>query len=270
MRIVRFVGDDGKPQLANDLTDGRAQLLAGAVFDSSSPLRPTDRIVELPGQLLAPIEPTNIFGIGLNYAGHAGEAGVELPQYPVVFMKPTSTLNHPGGPIRIPACQLDGPETDYECELAVIIGKPARDVSKADALQYVLGYTCGNDVSARRWQHQGGGGQWIRGKGFDTFCPLGPAIVTPDELADPQALSIRTILNGREMQRAHTSDMVFSIATLIEFLSQDVTLLPGTVILTGTPGGIGGTRKPPIWLKNGDQVTIEIESIGSLTNPVIE
>lgn len=270
MRIIRFVDDDGKPQLANDLSDGRAELLSGAICDPASPLSPTGRIVQKPSQLLAPIEPTNIFCIGLNYAEHAREGGVEPPQRPVVFMKPTSTLNHPGQPIRIPACQLDGPETDYECELVVIIGKQARNVPKADALQYVLGYTCGNDVSARHWQLKFGGGQWIRGKGFDTFCPLGPAIVTTDELADPQALSIRTILNGQEMQCGHTSDMIFSVATLIEFLSQDVTLFPGTVIFTGTPHGIGGTRKPPIWLKDGDQVTIEIESIGSLTNPVVE
>jgi 2-keto-4-pentenoate hydratase/2-oxohepta-3-ene-1,7-dioic acid hydratase in catechol pathway len=183
-------------------------------------------------------------------------------------MKPTSALAHPGDPIRLPACQNDE-EVDYECELAVMIGKAARDVSEAEALDYVLGYTCGHDVSARHWQLQFGGGQWIRGKSFDTFCPLGPTLVTTDEIPDPQTLSIKTLLNGQTMQDHTTGDMIFSVGQLIHFLSQDTTLLPGTAILTGTPQGVGFARKPPVWLKPGDEVVIEIEKIGRLVNPVV-
>jgi 2-keto-4-pentenoate hydratase/2-oxohepta-3-ene-1,7-dioic acid hydratase in catechol pathway len=157
---------------------------------------------------------------------------------------------------------------DYECELAIIIGKKATNVSKEDAFDYILGYTCANDVSARDWQRNGGGGQWCRGKTFDTFCPLGPVLVTPDELPNPNALKIKTILNGEAVQDWNTNDMIFDVPTLIAFLSADTTLLPGTVILTGTPQGVGMARKPPLWMKPGDSVTIEIEGIGSLTNPV--
>jgi 2-keto-4-pentenoate hydratase/2-oxohepta-3-ene-1,7-dioic acid hydratase in catechol pathway len=158
---------------------------------------------------------------------------------------------------------------DYECELAVIIGKRAKNVSKADALSYVLGYACANDVSARDWQRDWGGSQWCRGKTFDTFCPLGPCIVTTDEIPDPNALQIKTIVNGETLQDWNTNDMIFDVPTLIEFLSGSTTLLPGTVILTGTPHGVGMARKPPRWLKEGDSVTIEIEKIGQLTNPVV-
>ena len=132
-----------------------------------------------------------------------------------------------------------------------------------------MGYTCANDVSARKWQLNAGGGQWIRGKGFDTFCPLGPVLVTADEIADPQDLGIKTILNGQTMQDHTTGDMIFSVAEIISFLSQDTTLLPGTVILTGTPQGVGFARQPPIWLKSGDEVTIELEGIGQLNNSVV-
>jgi 2-keto-4-pentenoate hydratase/2-oxohepta-3-ene-1,7-dioic acid hydratase in catechol pathway len=157
---------------------------------------------------------------------------------------------------------------DYECELAVVIGKPCKNVSKADALSYVLGYTCANDVSARDWQKDWGGSQWCRGKTFDTFCPLGPCLVTPDEIPNPNALQIKTIVNGEVLQDWNTSDMIFDVPTLIEFLSGSTTLLPGTVILTGTPHGVGMARNPPRWLQAGDSVTISIEGIGELTNPV--
>ncbi|HEX3726638.1 MAG TPA: fumarylacetoacetate hydrolase family protein, partial [Pirellulales bacterium] len=157
---------------------------------------------------------------------------------------------------------------DYECELAVVIGKRAKNVPRARALEYVLGYTCANDVSARDWQKDFGGSQWCRGKTFDTFCPLGPTLVTADELAEPNALAIKTIVNGQVLQDWNTNDMIFDVPALIEFLSGSTTLLPGTVILTGTPHGVGMARKPPVWLKAGDEITIEIEHIGSLTNPV--
>ncbi len=151
-----------------------------------------------------------------------------------------------------------------------MIGRVCKNVSRAEALNYVLGYTCANDVSARDWQKEGGGSQWCRGKSFDTFCPLGPVLTTADEIVDPNALRIRTVLSGEVLQDASTSDMIFDIPTLIEFLSGSTTLLPGTVILTGTPHGVGAARNPPRFLVPGDLATIEIEGIGSLTNPVIE
>ena len=158
---------------------------------------------------------------------------------------------------------------DYECEIAVVIGKRCKNVSRADALTYVLGYTCANDVSARDWQRNGGGGQWCRGKTFDTFAPLGPVLVTRDEIPNPNSLRIRTILNGDTLQDWNTDDMIFDVPAIIEFLSASTTLLPGTVILTGTPHGVGFARTPPVFLKAGDTVSIEIENIGTLTNPVI-
>lgn len=263
MRIVRFVGADGRTCLGEEAGDGQARVLAGDLFAG---LERTDRLVRI-DRRLAPLSPTNIFCIGLNYREHAAESGAALPSNPVVFMKPTTTLCHPGDPIRLPACQHDH-EVDYECELAVVIGKETRNVSEQEALGRVLGYTCGNDVSARHWQAHGGGGQWIRGKGFDTFCPLGPVLVTADEIADPQALRIRTLLNGKVMQDHTTGDMIFPVAHLISFLSQDTTLLPGTVIMTGTPQGVGFARKPPVWLHAGDEVVVEIDGIGRLANPV--
>jgi 2-keto-4-pentenoate hydratase/2-oxohepta-3-ene-1,7-dioic acid hydratase in catechol pathway len=149
-----------------------------------------------------------------------------------------------------------------------VIGRAARNVSRENALSHVLGYTCANDVSARDWQKHGGGGQWCRGKTFDTFCPLGPALVTADEIADPGGLKIRTVLNGEVMQDCTTGDMIFDVPALIAFLSGSTTLQPGTVILTGTPHGVGMARNPPVWLREGDTVTVEIDGIGALTNPV--
>src|SRR5262249_4310104 len=163
---------------------------------------------------------------------------------------------------------LRSDEVDYECELAVVIGKTCKNVPKAKAYEYILGYTCANDVSARDWQLKRGGGQWCRGKTFDTFAPLGPSLVTKEDIHDPHALRIQTILNGEALQDWNTSDMIFDIPTIIEFLSGSTTLLPGTVILTGTPQGVGVARKPPVFLKAGDTVSVVIEKIGTLTNPV--
>jgi 2-keto-4-pentenoate hydratase/2-oxohepta-3-ene-1,7-dioic acid hydratase in catechol pathway len=182
-------------------------------------------------------------------------------------MKMPSTVQNPGDPILLPT-KLKSDAVDYECELAVVIGTDCKNVSKADALDHVLGYTCANDVSARDWQKGGGGGQWCRGKTFDTFCPLGPALVTGDEIPNPNALGIKTILNGEVMQDWNTEDMIFDVPTLIEFLSGSTRLAAGTVILTGTPHGVGFARTPPVLLKDGDEITIEIERIGQLTNPV--
>ena len=165
---------------------------------------------------------------------------------------------------------LRSDRVDYECELAVVIGRNCKNISASKAFDYVAGYTCANDVSARDWQKHAGGGQWCRGKTFDTFCPLGPYLITPDEIPDPQNLKIRTLLNGEAVQDWSTNDMIFPVAQIIEFLSGSTTLPPGTVILTGTPHGVGMASTPPRWLRPGDQVTIEIEKIGLLTNPVAE
>ena len=264
MRIIRFRDSQGNTHYASQQADGSATRLEGDLFAG---LRDTQQTADV-RQVLAPVHPADIFCIGLNYRKHAEEGKNPIPEQPVLFMKASSAVQNPGGPIVLPR-KLRSDAVDYECELAVVIGKECRNVSKADALNYVLGYTCANDVSARDWQLKWGGGQWCRGKTFATFCPLGPALVTRDEIPNPNALSIKTVLNGQTMQDWTTSDMIFDVATLIEFLSGSTVLSPGAVILTGTPHGVGGARKPPVFLQPGDTVTIEIEKIGALTNPVI-
>ena len=219
-------------------------------------------------QVLAPVVPSSVVCIGLNYRRHAEESGIAVPDFPVVFMKMPSSVQRPDGPIVLPRT-LRSDAVDYECELAVVIGRRCRNVSREEALDYVLGYTCGNDVSARDWQMQWGGGQWCRGKTFDTFCPLGPALVTADEIPDPNALAIKTVVNGETLQDWNTNDMIFDVRELIAFLSGSSTLEPGTVIMTGTPHGVGAARTPPRFLQPGDTVTVEIEKIGALTNPVV-
>lgn len=220
-----------------------------------------------PVRRLAPVVPTAIYGIGLNYREHAAEMGASLPEYPVVFMKGLGSLQDPGSPIILPR-HLHSDQVDYECELAVVIGRDCKNVSVEDALDYVLGYTCGNDVSARDWQKSHGGGQWVKGKSFDTFCPLGPILVTADRIPNPQILPLRTILNGQIRQESYTGDMIFSVAEIIAFLSGSTTLHAGTVILTGTPPGVGIAANPPCFLKPGDEVVVEITGIGSLKNSV--
>jgi 2-keto-4-pentenoate hydratase/2-oxohepta-3-ene-1,7-dioic acid hydratase in catechol pathway len=265
MRIIRFLDPDGREAYGIPGQDGTAQRLQGELLEGLSLGGGRVPIA----RLLAPLVPCNIFCIGLNYPAHAAETGAQVPEHPVVFMKPTSALNHPGGPIPIPAACEHGPEVDFEAELAVVIGRRARDVAERTALSHVLGYTAANDVSARRWQRHGGGGQWIRGKGFDGFCPLGPALVTADEISDPQTLRVRSILNGVPMQDGHTSTMLYPVARLISLLSRDTTLLPGTLILTGTPPGVGCARSPPVFLMPGDTIVVEVEGIGQLENPVV-
>lgn len=266
VRLVRFLDADAVEQYGAEI-DGERDTVhliePGTVFSPGGP-RVTDKVIQM-GKRLAPVDPRSILCIGLNYKRHAVECGAEFPENPVVFLKTPNAVQHPGEPILLP--RIDG-EVDYECELAVVIGRKCKDVREVDALDYVLGYTCANDVSGREWQLKRGGGQWNFGKSFDTFLPLGPVLVTRDEIPDPQALKIGTKLNGETMQDWTTGDMIFSVAQLISFLSQDTTLLPGTVIITGTPQGVGFARKPPIFLKKGDVVTIEIEKIGQLTNPV--
>jgi len=261
MHLIRHLTPAG-PAYAALQPDGSAREITGDIL---SDFTVTDRVVT-PGKLLAPLVPSNILAIGLNYRRHAAEGGKDAPERPVLFIKATSSVQNPGDPIELPRTST---KVDYECELAVVIGRRCKNVSRAHALDHVLGYTCANDVSARDWQRDLGGGQWCQAKSFDTFCPLGPVLVTKDQIPNPNALRIRTLLNGETMQDWNTDDMVFDVATLIEFLSTDKTLLPGTVILTGTPHGVGFARTPPVWLKPGDTVSIDIESIGTLTNPVI-
>ncbi|MCA3006647.1 MAG: fumarylacetoacetate hydrolase family protein, partial [Phycisphaerales bacterium] len=209
-----------------------------------------------------------IFGIGLNYAAHAREQGSPLPERPVVFAKNVGSAVPGGEAIVIPAICQDREQVDFEGELAIVIGTPARDVPTERALEFVLGYAAANDVSARWWQKQGSGGQFCRGKGFDTFCPLGD--VTPAaQVANPNALRLVTRVNGTVMQDSSTSDMIFSCATLVSELSRGCTLLPGTVILTGTPSGVGMARNPQVFLQHGDVVEVEIEGVGVVRNPVV-
>ena len=271
MRIIRFEDEQGqvrygidKNSVVDGVAGGQFEILKGDPFTG---LEFTDEKAGLV-RLLAPVVPTNILCIGRNYVDHIEEFDNIVPEHPILFLKNTASLSDPGAPIRIPKCQMKGPEVDYEGELAVVIGKRAKDVTQEEALNHVLGYTVSNDISARRWQILGGGNQWCRGKGFDTFCPLGPSLVTPDEVGDPQHLRILTRLNGEVMQDSNTSHMIHSVASLIAFLSQDTTLLPGTVILTGTPSGVGSARNPRIFLKDGDIIEVEIEKIGVLRNPV--
>lgn len=263
MRIIRFIDNQGRTQFGAERERGVAEVLRGEPMGELATTGETAVIQKL----LAPVAPVNIFCVGLNYRAHAAEANLPIPDAPVLFMKPTSAVSNPGDPIRIPACCQHGPEVDYECELAVVIGKRTRSVSEQQALEQVYGYTVANDVSARRWQ-KNNGGQWVRGKAFDTFCPLGPVLVTRDEIPDPHRLQLRTTLNGQIMQSGSTDDMIFTVAQIVSFISQDTTLLPGTVILTGTPPGVGFARRPPVFLRRGDTITVHVEEIGALTNPV--
>jgi 2-keto-4-pentenoate hydratase/2-oxohepta-3-ene-1,7-dioic acid hydratase in catechol pathway len=263
MKLIRYQDARGTIGYAAQQADGSALKIRGDLFGTHQVTQERAEVKKL----LAPVAPTAILCIGLNYRQHAAETRSKLPEFPVLFMKPPAAAQNPGDPILLPT-HLRSDEVDYECELVVVIGRRCKNVSRQQALDYVLGYTCGNDVSARDWQRQWGGGQWCRGKGFDTFAPLGPCLVTPDDLPNPNALGIRTRLNGTVMQEANTSDMIFDVPTLIKFLSGSTTLLPGTVILTGTPSGVGLARTPPVWLKPGDTVTVEIDGIGQLTNPV--
>jgi 2-keto-4-pentenoate hydratase/2-oxohepta-3-ene-1,7-dioic acid hydratase in catechol pathway len=259
MRIARFLTDGGRQALGRLADEGTAYPLVGELFGEltfapqSVPVR----------AWLPPVDPLNIFAIGRNYPAHVAETGARRPEQPLIFLKATTALLAPGEPIRLPRSAPD--EVDFEAELAIVIGRRARRLSAAAALDYVLGYTCANDVSARDCQR--GDKQWTRAKSFDTFCPLGPWLVTADAL-NPDDCAIRSRLNGRTMQEARTSVMIFSCAALVSYLSHQFTLLPGTVILTGTPEGVGMARQPPVFLRPGDRIEVEVEGIGTLSNPV--
>jgi 2-keto-4-pentenoate hydratase/2-oxohepta-3-ene-1,7-dioic acid hydratase in catechol pathway len=264
MKIVRFADDFGTVSYGVQQEDGSALRIHGDICGVYEVTRDAVRI----GKLLAPVVPPTIWCIGMNYRRHAAETGAAPPPVPVVFAKGINAIQNPGDPIEIPRVAASD-EVDYECELAVVIGRKCKNVLRERALEYVLGYTCANDVSARDWQLKKGGSQWCRGKTFDTFAPLGPCLVTRDDIPDPNQLRIQTILNGEPMQDWRTDDMIFDVPALIEFLSASTTLPPGTVIMTGTPHGVGMARKPPRWLQPGDTVSVVIENIGTLTNPVV-
>jgi 2-keto-4-pentenoate hydratase/2-oxohepta-3-ene-1,7-dioic acid hydratase in catechol pathway len=265
MRLIRYADPSGTPFYAAWGEDGKYYK---AVYSESGALEVTNEVADS-GHLLPPVAPVTIFAVGINYPLHGKETGSKMGQYPIIFMKSPSTVAAPGQDIVLPR-HLRSDKVDYEGELAVVIGKTCKNVAPENALDYVLGYTIANDVSARDWQKEWGGGQFCRGKTFDTFCPLGPQLVTPDEIPDPNNLTLQTRLNGELVQDGHTRDMAFKVPEIIAFLSGGNTLLPGTLILTGTPDGVGAARTPPRFLQVGDTVEITIEGIGTLSNSVVE
>jgi len=220
-------------------------------------------------RLLAPLDPPAVYAIGLNYRDHAAETGAPIPEYPVLFMKNLRAVIGPGTPIRLPR-RLRSDEVDIEAELAVVLARDCLNATRDNAMDHVAGFTCANDVSARDWQLRRSGRQWCRAKSFDTFCPLGPWVVTPDEFPQPLHLRISSAIDGETMQQSDTSQMIFDVPALLEFLSADTTLPAGSVILTGTPHGVGMARQPPVWIRPGQRVAVEIEGLGVLENPVIE
>lgn len=216
-------------------------------------------------RLRAPLPtPTKILCIGQNYRDHVLEQNAKMPEKPIIFAKFTTTVIGPGDAIIYPTTTQ---QLDYEAELVVVIGKTAKHVAREQAYDYVAGYMAGQDVTARDLQH--GDGQWVRGKSQDTFAPLGPYLVTRDEVPDPQALDIKLWVNGETRQDSNTRNLIFDVPTLIEFISQGITLTPGDLIYTGTPPGVGAYRKPPAFLQVGDEVTVEVERLGRLTNTVV-
>jgi len=240
--------------------EGGFHIIDGDIFGK---FQVTDEFVpEDAAVLLTPVDPPQIVAIGRNYADHAAETDSEVPDAPLVFIKTLNTITDPGGPILLP--KMAPGEVDYEAELAIVIGKEAKHVPPHEADEYILGYMCANDVSARdcqlRKDHQ-----WARGKCFDTFAPLGPWIQTS---MDPNNASIRLELNGEIMQDSNTSDMLFPCNYLVSYVSRCMTLYPGSIIMTGTPPGVGEGRDPKVFLRKGDTVTVAISSIGKLTNPV--
>ena len=265
MRIFRYLDQSGKMGFGRFDKEGNTFLI---LQKGDGDFEATDQRIT-PFQFLTPIDFRCIYAIGLNYRAHAQETGLEIPKYPMVFMKAPTAAQNPGDPIVLPR-YLRSDKVDFEAELGVVIGRPCKNVKPEDALSYVLGYVCANDVSARDWQKEKGGGQFCRGKTFDTFCPVGPCLATADEIPDPSKLTIRSFVNDDKMQESGTDDMIFDVPTLISFLSGSTTLLPGTLILTGTPSGVGEARDPKRYLVAGDEVTVEIEGVGILTNPVVE
>lgn len=268
MKLVTF--SHGSRTRIGELMDDTVHVLAwddnlrSLLRRGITPTRSYERYKLSDVTLEPPLQPGKIIAIGLNYADHAKETGrEELPKAPLIFAKLPSAVIGPNEAITWKDSITK--EVDWEAELAVVIGRRAKDVTEEDAYKYVFGYTCANDVSARDLQLTFDS-QWTRGKGLDTFCPLGPVLTTRDEIPDPHVLSIQTDVNGERMQDGTTADLIFKIPYLISYCSQMFTLEPGDVILTGTPAGVGRAKTPPRYLQNGDTVTVRIEGIGELTN----
>ncbi|KAM3074418.1 hypothetical protein ACMFMG_002777 [Clarireedia jacksonii] len=275
-RLIRFLAPSGQTHYGDailppnefDISKAKqARVITGDIFGQH---HITDQILNIQ-LLLAPLaieDVKTVRCLGLNYEQHAKESNMPIPKYPVLFYKPSTSLSGPTSPIPIPSPALEAPGLDYECELVAIISRPCHNVSASSALSYVLGYAVGNDVSHREWQLTRGGGQWALGKGFDGWAPYGPGIVSADLIKDPQGLRIWTKVNGEVMQESSTRDMIFGVAETIAFLSRGTTLMPGDVIFTGTPQGVGMGRKPPLWLKDGDVVEVGLEGVGTCMNKV--
>jgi 2-keto-4-pentenoate hydratase/2-oxohepta-3-ene-1,7-dioic acid hydratase in catechol pathway len=265
-RYVDLVATD--PNLPGSVRELLAAGPAALAAAKSATALPTATSVSVVGaKLLPPVpDPGKILCIGLNYRDHAIEGGKAIPTEPVVFGKFSNTLIAHGDAIVVPKVSQ---KVDYEAELVIVIGKRGRHISVERAFDHVAGYTCGHDVSARDWQFRGEEKQWIIGKTFDSFAPTGPELVTTDEVPDPHNLKIQLRLNGQVMQNSSTKEFIFGVPQLLAFLSQVVTLEPGDLIFTGTPPGVGGARKPPVWLKPGDVAEVDIAGIGVLRNPVV-
>jgi 2-keto-4-pentenoate hydratase/2-oxohepta-3-ene-1,7-dioic acid hydratase in catechol pathway len=258
--------DPSLPAGVRQLLEGGPELLRKAAAAAARP--DAVRVRSAQARLLPPVpDPPKVVCIGLNYRDHAAEGGAPVPREPVLFSKFNTALVGPEEPIVLPPVSR---EVDYEAELVLVIGKRGRNVPTSSAREHLAGYTIGHDVSARDWQLKKDGKQWLAGKTFDTFAPLGPVVVTADEVPDPHALGIRLRLNGETMQDSNTREMIFRAEDLVAYISQVVTLEPGDLIFTGTPAGVGFTRKPPVFLNPGDVVEVEIERLGVLRNPVVQ
>lgn len=253
------------PQLPSSLKQLVA--LGPTMLERAAQAIATGKPIAGPAKLLAPIpDPQKVLCVGLNYADHARESGAEPPPEPVFFSKFSSAVIGPDEPIVLPKVSQ---QVDYEAELVVVIGRQGRDIPRQQALEHVAGYTVGHDVSARDWQLNKPGKQWLLGKTFDTFAPIGPALVTPDEVGDVGRLRVQLRLNGRTLQDSSTEQLIFQVDELVAYVSQVCTLLPGDIIFTGTPPGVGFARKPPVFMQPGDVAEVEIERLGVLRNPVV-
>lgn len=262
LRAAWGKGDTAPSSLVSLLQGGSAAIARARAAAEAAPAAARRPLASV--RLLSPLpRPSKVVCVGLNYRDHAEETGQPIPKVPIFFTKAVTSVIGPGAPIVLP---LDSEQVDYEAELAVVIGARCRRVSREAARDAIAGYTIMNDVSARDWQFRTS--QWFIGKTFDTFAPMGPAVVTGDEVGDPHVLDVSLRLNGTEMQRSNTRHLIFGVPDLIVELSRVMTLEPGDVIATGTPGGVGFIRKPPVFLKPGDRVEISIARVGTLTNPV--
>jgi 2-keto-4-pentenoate hydratase/2-oxohepta-3-ene-1,7-dioic acid hydratase in catechol pathway len=257
--------DPGLPSTVRGLIAGGASGIARALAALGS--APDSATIDAASaRILAPVpDARKIVCLGLNYRDHAIETGAKIPEEPILFSKYPSALIGPDEAIELPKVSN---EVDFEAELVVVVGLSGRDIPEDRAMEHVAGYAVGHDVSARDWQLRKPGGQWMSGKTFDTFAPVGPYLVTADEVPDPHALRIRLRLNGDLMQDSSTAQLIFRVPETIAYLSQIMTLEPGDLIFTGTPPGVGMARKPPVWLKPGDVVEVEIDGLGTLRNPV--